>query len=836
MARGALRIYLGAAPGVGKTYAMLDEGWRRASRGTDVVIGYLETHGRPHTIAQVRDLELIPRTRLEYRGAMFEEMDLDAVIARRPSVVLVDELAHTNVDGMRHAKRWQDVEQLLGEGIDVISTLNVQHLESLNDVVEAITGVRQRETIPDKVVRAADQIELVDMTPEALRRRMAHGNIYAPEKVDAALGNFFRFGNLSALRELGLLWMADRVEESLQDYRRRNDIDSAWEVKERVLVAMTGAEGSDALIRRAARMAMRSRGELIGVHVDSDDGLADRGLGLLDRRRAILEEVGGRYIEIGGADVPSALLDVARAENATQIVLGASRQSRFAAALRGSVVQQLIRSAGGTIDVHVISTEAEVDIGSAAVMQRRRRTSGVGTIRQTSAAMLMILLLPTLTFLLSRHREQIGLQNVLLLYLMVVVAIASVGGIWPALCASLSAFALLNWFFTPPVHTFTIANGRDGLALLTFLVVAGAVSAAVDLAARRRLEARRAHAEARTLATMAGTVLDNVDPLPRLAEQIAAAFGIDCLALLTPFEPDKWSLEASVGVEPPAAPDKAEHHVTLPDGSVIAWNGGRLHREERFVLMSFATQLTLARTRRELQRDAAKAAVLVEADQLKNALLAAVGHDLRTPLASIRAAATTLLSDEVDFDRETTKELLQTVDDEAERLNNLVGNLLDMSRLQTGGIAVRFQAVGIEEVVSASVASVHAQPGLLDVDVPETLNRVWVDPALLERAIANVVSNAIVFAPEGTRVRVEAAIVGSAVHVRVIDRGRGIPQESRDRVTQPFQRLGDHPNGLGIGLGLAVAQGFLRTCHGELRIEDTPGGGCTMVLIVPLAT
>src|SRR5258706_2142251 len=363
MARGTLRIYLGAAAGVGKTYAMLNEGWRRHERGTDVVVGYVETHRRLKTAEQIRDLEVVSRRRLEYREQTFEEMDVDAVLARRPRQVLVDELAHSNVQGSRNEKRWQDILELLDAGIDVISTVNIQHLESLNDVVESITGVRQRETVPDAVVRSADQIELVDMTPEALRRRMAHGNIYGHDKIDAALGNYFRVGNLAALRELALLWVADRVDEALIDYRHQHGIEGPWETKERVIVALTGAPGGDDLIRRAARIAARIRADLVGVHVQSDDGLTAPPAGVLEQRRALLEELGGTFHEVVGTDVPTALVQFALAENATQLVLGATRQSRWRELGRGSVVNRVIREAAGAIDVHVISTTLEDEVG-----------------------------------------------------------------------------------------------------------------------------------------------------------------------------------------------------------------------------------------------------------------------------------------------------------------------------------------------------------------------------------------------------------------------------------------------------------------------------------------
>ena len=354
--RGKLRIYLGPAPGVGKTYAMLDEGWRRRERGADVVIGLVVTHGRPQTIERIRDLEIVPPRHIQYRGQTLEEVDVDAIIARRPQVVLIDELAHSNATGSVNEKRWQDIEDLLAVGIEVISTVNIQHLESVNDVVNRITGVVQRETVPDAAVRRADQIELVDMSPEALQRRMAHGNIYAPEKVDAALGNYFRVGNLGALRELALLWVADRVEDSLQGYMAQHGITSSWETRERVLVAVTGAPGGDDLIRRAARMARRTKGSLVGAHVVSSDGLARPKPELLARHQQLLEELGGSWHQVVGDDVPVTLVTFAKAQHATQIVLGTSHRSRWTEWTRGSIINRIVRDAKG-IDVHVIATD-----------------------------------------------------------------------------------------------------------------------------------------------------------------------------------------------------------------------------------------------------------------------------------------------------------------------------------------------------------------------------------------------------------------------------------------------------------------------------------------------
>ena len=372
MARGTLRIYLGAAPGVGKTFAMLGEGRRRAERGTDVVVGFVETHGRKKTEEQVEGLEVIPRRRVEYRDSTFEEMDVDAILERRPAVALVDELAHTNVPGSRNEKRWQDVEELLDAGITVVSTINVQHLESVNDVVERITGVKQRETIPDAVVRRADQIELVDMAPEAIRRRMAHGNIYPAERIDAALGNYFRPGNLGALRELALLWVADRVDESLADYRERHGIDRPWETRERVLVALTGTPDGERVIRRAGRMAARAHGDLLGVHVLSQDGLSQGSTEELERQNELLAELGGTYREVVGGDVGEALVAAARSLNATQVVLGATRRSRLSELFQGSVINRVIRDSGIGIDVHVISREEGEALDDTAAVAKAR--------------------------------------------------------------------------------------------------------------------------------------------------------------------------------------------------------------------------------------------------------------------------------------------------------------------------------------------------------------------------------------------------------------------------------------------------------------------------------
>jgi two-component system sensor histidine kinase KdpD len=795
-------------------------------------VGFVETHGRVNTAEALGDLEVVPRHVIEYRGTTFEEMDIDALLARKPAVALVDELAHTNVPGSRNEKRWQDVEELLGAGIDVISTVNIQHLESMNDVVEAITGIEQQEKIPDAVVRAADQVELIDQTPEALRRRMAHGNIYAPEKVDAALANYFREGNLGALRELALMWVADRVDEALEEYRELHGIAGTWETRERVVVAITGAPGGEDVLRRAARMAMRTRGDLLGVHVRPSDGLAGPSDERLSELRRLLTELGGEYREVSGSDVAQALIGFARAENASQLVMGASQRSRWAEFVTGSVVNGVLR-ASGPIDVHVISTEP-ADHASGLTVRPPPRRSSLSRRRQQIGWFLAAIAPPVLAALLAIGDEGFELTSVLLLFLLLVVVVATIGGLLPALLAAVSGSLLANFYFTPPVHTFTIAEGENLLALTVFLVVAGVVSWLVSVASRRTADAARARAEAETLAALGGTLVSAEDPLPQLVAQLRAAFNADVVGVLREMDDGEWALEAAAGEPVPTTPDEARFAVPIGPSEVLVAVGSNLSDADLEVLRSFAAQVQVAVERRRLRADVAAAAGLAEANELRTALLAAVSHDLRTPLASIKASVTSLLQRDVAWTPDATREFLETIDEESDRLNALVGNLLDMSRLQTGAVQLVMRDVGLEEVVPRALDSLPDRPVAVVLDLPETLPRVNADAGLLERAVANIIDNARVWSGPEQTVKVEAGVVHERVDLRVIDHGPGIPPADRHRIFQPFQRLGDNPkNGTGVGLGLAVARGFVDAMGGELTVEDTPGGGITMVLSLP---
>ena len=847
MARGSLRVYLGSAPGVGKTYSMLSEGWRRRERGTDVVVGWVDTHGRQATAAQLRDLEVVPPKLLVHRGQTLAEMDLEQLLRRRPEVALVDELAHTNAPGSAHDKRWQDVEALLDAGITVISTVNIQHLESLNDVVAAITGVPQRETVPDAIVRGAEQVELVDMTPEALRRRMAHGHVYPPERVDVALANYFRLGNLVALRELALLWVADNVDDQLQSYRRRHGIDGPWETKERVLVALTGAKSGEHLIRRAARMAQRAKGDLVAVHVAADDGLRTSSPSHLDEQRALVTQLGGSYREVVGTDVADALVQLARAENATQIVLGASHRSRWTRLSTGSVVNAVITKSGDAVDVHVISTPAPAipdrtslragerkDRGTPQRLGRLAAPGAVGTRRRVLGLLIAVVALPLLTFCLAATRGDLPLGTVSLLYLLPVVAAAAVGGAAAGAVAGVGGFLLLNWFFSPPVHTLSIADPRDVFTLVVFVVVAAIVSILVDVAARRSLEARRARSQAASLARATAALVDRPDPLPALVDEIVRTFPVRGAAVLRLLG-DDWSVEATAGEEPPSSPNAATLALPIDAARVLALAAGRMRADDREALGTFAGQLAVAVVKRELHAQASEATALAKANEVRTALLAAVSHDLRTPLASIKTAATSFLPDDVAWDPAAVRTLLATIDTEVDRLSALVANLLDMSRLATGAVVVHLQDAGLDEVVAAALTSLSTASDRVELSVPETLCPVDADPPLLERALANLLANAI-HASDDHPVRVIAATQpGGWVVLRIVDRGPGIAPVDRERIFLPFQRLGDREAGSGVGLGLAVAKGFIEALGGDLLVEDTPGGGATMIVRLPQA-
>ncbi|MGW4844574.1 ATP-binding protein [Nocardia brasiliensis] len=841
MKRGQLRIYLGAAPGVGKTYAMLGEAHRRLERGRDVVAAVVETHGRAKTAALLEGIERIPARTVRYRGAELPELDVEAVLRRRPTVALVDELAHTNAPGSKHEKRWQDVEELLDAGIDVISTVNVQHLESLNDVVEQITGIQQKETVPDAVVRGADQVELVDLTPEALRRRLSHGNVYAADKVDAALRNYFRPGNLTALRELALLWLADQVDAALAKYRADHKITELWEARERVVVAVTGGPESETVVRRASRIASKASAELVLVHVVRGDGLAGVSTARLARLRELAASLDASLHTVTGDDVPSALLEFAREVNATQLVLGTSRRSRWARMLDEGIGSTVVQQSG-KIDVHMVThEEAHRGLRRSSFMPRQ-------PIRAWLAAVLVPMAVCGIGIVFLDGFLQLG--GLSAVFFIGVVAVALLGGVVPAAFSALLSGLLLNWFFADPRYSLTISEPDNFVTVVVLLFVAVAVAALVDVAAKQTLQARRASQEAELLTMFAGAVLHGAD-LPNLLEQVRETYGQRAVSMLCGEQ-----VVAAVGADPPQRATDADTTIQAGDATSLLLLAGRpLAAGDRPVLNAVANQAAGLVRQSRLAEEASAAAALLEADRLRRALLSAVSHDLRTPLAGAKAAVSSLRSDDIEFSAEDTGELLETIEESVDQLTALVGNLLDSSRLAVGVVKPQLRQVYMDEVVHRALVSVgmgarglrRAAMDRVKVEVGDVSVRA--DSGLLERVVANLIDNALRHAtrdmaftqPAGSGdyhpppVRVTAEREGDRVSIAVVDTGPGVPPGAEEQLFEPFQRLGDRDNTTGVGLGLSVVRGFVEAMGGTVHAEPTPGGGLTMIVDLPAA-
>ena len=821
--RGNLRVYIGAAPGVGKTYAALEEIHDLVSEGVDAVVGYVETHGRDDTARLIEGLQVVPKRNVEHRGVEFEEMDTKAILDRDPDVALVDELAHTNVPGSGHPKRWQDVEDILEAGIDVISTVNIQHFESLNDVVEEITGVSQREVIPDEVVRRADEIHLVDLTQQAVRERMAAGKIYPAERINAALANFFRPGNLGALRELALSWTAERVDEAVDSYRRAHGIDHQWETRERVVVGITGTAGGDDTIRRAARMAMRSKGEILGVHIRSTEGLNRAPTPQLDDHRELLERLGGEYHEVAHADIGESLVSFAKAHNATQLVIGATRRNRWQELVAGSVIQRVLRLAGD-IDVHVISNpvraRARVTARASPLPPRRRLWGWI-----VGASLFAVA-----TLLMLGQREEFALQNVLLVYLSIAAVVAWIGGSWPALTAAVVGFVLGNYLFTPPFRTWTIANPADVFALIAFVFLTGLIGFLVGTAARRSSEAATAKAEAETLVGLIGA--GGEGSALKLIERLQVALDAAGITLFDAADPVPRAI-AKAGSNPPDTIESADRTITVGGGATVAIVGSSLDAVDERLIAATATELGTVIDRAEMANHVAEVDALERANELRTALLRAVSHDLRSPLSAIQASVTSMLQDDVQWPPESQTEFLQTISEETERLNRVVSDLLDAGRLQTGTLQIQKRPTGIEDVVSTVATAFRVQRHRLSMDSEVELPDVSTDPVLLERIVENLVRNALDHSPPETSVRVTAGLVGDRIDLRIIDRGSGIDPDTRQMIFEPYRSL-DDSHMAGVGLGLAVAKGLADALGHQITVDDTPGGGTTMILSVGL--
>jgi len=873
--RGRLKIFLGAAPGVGKTHAMLASAKAKADDGIDVVIGVVETHGRAETQALVRGFEVIPRRPVDHRGCILEEMDLDAILARRPALALVDELAHTNAPGSRHPKRYLDVEELLAAGVDVYTTVNIQHVESLNDIVAQITRIRVRETIPDSIIDRADDIEVIDITPDDLIQRLREGKVYVRETASRALNHYFSPGNLTALRELALRGAAARVDAQLLTHMRANAIAGPWAAGERILVCVSEAPAAAGLVRYARRLADRLHAPWTAVTIETPrtaelpEPARDR---IADTLR-LAERLGGAALTLpgGGQGIAEDILAHARAQNVTQIVIGKSARSRWFEILHGSVVHDLVRLSGG-IGVHVIAAGDAVAADPASPKTVRTRPE-IRPLDPRPYVVALVALALAVAFV-KLIQPLVGIESLDLVFLTAVVVVAVRFGLWPSLFAVAIGSLTYNFFFLPPFYTLTIASPTNVAALILFAVVAILVS---NLAAQVRGQAQTAQARARTTEALyafsrklAGvSTLDEV--LWATAYQLASQLAVQVVILLPDAEegiavragypPEdtlepadiaaaRWSFETNrpAGRGADNLPGARRLFMPLRTGrgavGVVGLDTERpgpiLTPEQRRLFDALADQAAVAIERVDLVEDVETAMRAAEADRLRQALLTSISHDLRTPLAAIIGAAGTLRDFPRDLGDEARAELLGTVLAEAERLNRFIANLLDMTRLEAGAIVPARAAQDLAEVVGSALqragrvlANHH-----VTIDLDDDLPLVEIDPVLLEQVLFNLLDNAAKYTPDGAAIRIEARPTGrGGAAIRVLDEGEGLPPDETERVFDKFHRVqkGDRVRA-GTGLGLAVCRGFVEAMGGSIvagNRADRPGAVFTVTLPAP---
>jgi len=859
--RGRLKIWLGFAPGVGKTYAMLEDARELHSDGADVVVGWVDTHGRYDTAALLLGLEILPRRTVPYRGRNLEEFDLDAALARKPAVLLLDELAHTNAAGGRHPKRWQDALELLDAGIEVHTTLNVQHVESLNDVVAQITSVRVRETVPDAIVDRADEIVLVDLDPEDLLQRLREGKVYLGEQKERAARGFFHRGNLLALRELALRRAAERVDADVLAWRREHRIATPWPTGERILVCVGSAPASARLVRATRRMAAGLRAPWFAAWVERPGttplSRADRER--LEAHLRLVESLGGTVVRLEGMAPADAILAWAREHNVTRIVIGKPTHSRWRDRLRGSLLGEIVRGSG-EIDVHVISGD---ELEEAAAKAVEPRAEGVAWGEYASAAALVALA----TAIGIAAGLLLAPPDVAMLYLLGIMLTAVRAGRGPSVFAAALSTAAYDFFFVPPYLTFAVSDSRH---LLTFAVMfaVGIVISALARRIRRQEQAARGREERSTtlyaLARDLGAALDEHEAARAITRHAAEVFG--CGAALLVRAPDRaltpaavvgevpldgsqlgvarWAFEheraAGVGTDTlPGARVRCEPLLSGPrvlGVLVLAARAEQAWRaDDRHFLDAFVRQGALAIERARLGEEAKAAALRARAEELRSSLLSAVSHDLRTPLAAITGAASALRDETAGLGAAERAELLDTIAEEADRLERLLGNLLDMTRLESRGVELRREWVPIEEIVGAALTRLEnlLEGRQVQTSLPEDLPLVAADPLLLEQLIINLVENALKYTPPESPIEIEAAAREGRLELVVADRGPGLARGEETRVFEKFFR-GAHRGMPGVGLGLAICRAIAEAHGGSLEAENRAGGGALFRLVLPL--
>ena len=857
--RGRLKIFFGAAPGVGKTYSMLEAARRARAEGVDVVVGLVETHGRSETAAQLDGLELLARRHHDHRGQQLAEFDLDAALARRPELLLVDELAHSNAPGARHTKRWQDVLELLDAGVHVHTTLNVQHLESLNDVVAQITWVRVRETVPDAVFERADEVELVDLPPDALLERLREGKVYLPDQAQRAATAFFRKGNLLALRELALRRMAQRVDRDVLAYRREHGIATTWPTSERILVGIGPGPSGGRLVRAAARMAAGLRAEWVAACVETP-GLAlatEAGRAHLAEHQRLAESLGAEVVSLTGESVADALLEFARARNVTRIIVGKPTRPRWREVLRGSLVDAVVRGSGD-IDVHVISGDR--DEAPRPPPARPQRAPA----RDYLAALVQAVVTTGLAALVF---ERVDGSDIIMLYILGIMVVAVRHGRGPATLAAVLGVLAFDFFYVPPYLTLAVADGKYVLTFVVMLVVGLVIS---SLTARIRLQAEAARVrEGRTAAlyslsrelaqlrhknSIAASAARHIGEsaggrvvvlLPGADGELEPVPGTHAEVVADPREQSvaRWAFEhGPAGRGTATLPAAAAMFLPLTAAGRTIGVLGVAHEHEdrlhdlqgRALLETYCSQTALALQRVLLAQETHRAELRARAEELRSSLLSSVSHDLRTPLAAVTGAASTLLQHGDELPPATRRDLLQAIHEEAARLGRLVANLLDMTRLESGTLKLAREWTPIEEPIGTALGRLEAQLGDREVRVAVApgLPLVLIDPILVEQLLVNLLENADKYGRGPIEVRAHRR--GDAVVLEVADHGPGVPAGSEERIFEKFYRASQSGRAGGVGLGLAICRAIATAHGGTITAANAASGGAVFRATLPV--
>lgn len=871
---GRLTVFLGAAAGVGKTYTMLETAHDRLLEGVRVAVGWVETHGRAETEKMAAGLPRIAPKVLEYRGRELAEMDIDAVLAQKPELILVDELAHTNVAGSRHVRRFQDVEELLNAGIDVYTTLNIQHIESLNDVVAQITGVIVRETVPDSFIEQADSIQLIDIPPEDLIKRLKDGKVYIPGQAQQALKSFFRPGNINALRELALRFTAGRVDQDMAEYMRLHRIDGPWPAAGRVMVGVSASPFSAQLIRAAHRLAKGLRADFLAVYVDAPSRpfpMGEKEQERVWRNLRLAEELGGKIVAVVGADVVQELLEVARNENVTAVVIGKPRHSRWREFWQGSLVDKLIRRSEG-INVYVIQSKAEAEARSA-----------ISTARPDAPAMPWLpmagglLMTAAVTAISWLGREQLNQVNIALLYLLPILFSAVWWGRWPSYITALASVLAFDFLFTPPLLTFTVSDIRYLWSFTIFLVISFVIGGRTEMLKKEVRLTRQREIRVRTLYDFSRRIAAIID-VTQIARTFVRHTGIAIgrnIVLLLPDAQENLKIEARYNT---GAPDNRGDHSELPaaEYAVANWvwaNGqvaGRstetlpgadflfvpltvdrrtvgvfgielgqqkMTQEERQLIYAWAGLAAIAVERGKLTETARQAALLKESDQLRTALFNSVSHELRTPLAAISAAVATLLDTGTRYSAEIQQELLETVKDSANRMERIVGNLLDTARLESGMLELKIDWCDVEDIVGTAIRRMGetTKNHVLRTRLSPELPLLRADCVLLEHVLVNLLDNALKYSPRGTEITIAAEQNGPELIVAVEDSGCGIPVQDLAKVFEKFYRAPQKTVQVaGTGLGLSICKSIVEAHRGRIWAKNSPGGGAIVAFAIPV--